>query len=162
VNRYYKPQDDTYIELRGQLAWILCNTGDFERARKMAEEGLPLMNESTPPRFRLDFLGAGALAEMHCGQYDKAIDLYKKQIELSKQIDPRQGLQYKGSLAKCLFAAKRYKEAEPILVEVLKNLDPTSYTGRSTYKVMFADYLELLRSTGRAAEAQQVEAAGKV
>lgn len=162
VNRYYKPQDDTYIELRGQLAWILCNTGDFQRARKMAEEGLPLMNESTPPRFRLDFLGSGALAEMHCGQYDKAIELYKKQIELSKQIDPRQGLHYKGSLAKCLFTAKRYKEAEPILVDVLKNMDPTSYNGRSTYKVMFADYLELLRNTGRAAQAQEVEAAGKV
>lgn len=163
VDKHYKPRDQLYITTRGELSWILCNAGDYKRARVLSAEAINLMSDTTPPRFRLDLLGCGAQAARKCGDLDQSIKYLKEALSVSRKIDSAWGnTVILGDLGKSLFAAKRYSEAEPVLREAIQRMEKNEGTESSTYRLLLNDYVELLRQTARQKRADEVSAAGKI
>ena len=161
LKKYYSPHDFLYVRTLGNLSWVECNLRQFEKARAYSKQALALVGEGSP-RFHQDLLTTSALAEQKCGNFDTAIDYFRQAIVIAQKVDGFEATKISGDLGRCYLEAKRYKEAEPILRQAIQNIDKTWGSESANYRLCLSDYVELLRRTGRSAEADKIEATGKL
>jgi tRNA A-37 threonylcarbamoyl transferase component Bud32/tetratricopeptide (TPR) repeat protein len=156
--KYYPPRDNFNVRIWGDMSWLYCNSGKFDKAQAAAEKAIGLMSPVTPIRLRRDSYWTAAGVECKCHKFDKAEAFYREAMALSKTIDTRDVPTILVDMGRCLFAAGKYKEAEPILADSLPRIAKTSTTNSAIYKECLSDYLELLRRTSRPELARAVEA----
>lgn len=162
VKQHCTPRDNQYVSAHGAFAWVLFNAQQYERARGYSNEAVKHQSSTISGRDRVNQLTCAAQIAQKCGDYDQAIALFNQAYDVIKPIDALWGdTVIKGELGRCLFSAGRYKKAEPVLREALRNMEKTEYT-EACYRLCLADYIELLRKTDRASEAAQIEAFGKI
>ena len=160
--KYYDAHDYEYVHALQRLSWVQTNLGESEKARTYAEKALNLATDKMPPRIREDLLSDAALAEKKCHKYDEAIGHLRSAESVAQKVDAPDADKIQGDLGRCLFEAKRYKEAEPILRDALKRLEKTWGTDTATYRLCLSAYVDLLKQTSRTEQAALVESTGKV
>lgn len=156
--KYYPPRDNFNVRVWGDMSWLYCNAGKYDKAEAAAEKAISLMSAATPIRLRRDSYWTAAGVECKCRKYDQAEAFYREAMHLSKTIDTRDVPTILVDMGRCLFAAGKYKQAEPILAASLPRIAKTSTTNSAIYKECLSDYLELLRKTSRPELARTVEA----
>ncbi len=81
-------EDQKKAELYGNMAEVLIDEGGYEESLKYCEKGLSLIDEENIKRVRL--LNKKGWAFIRQGDYDEAIQVFSKELDLAESLDDRE------------------------------------------------------------------------
>jgi serine/threonine protein kinase len=162
VPKFYPVFDPLNLRSLHHLAVVQLHMRKYRDANATCDRAVPLINDQTAGDIQRDLLQAAAHAAQNVRNYDKAVKLYKRAMDVSEKVSVVQADVISSDLALCLVAAQRYQDAEPALLDAMHRVAKRWGSECDLYQLCLGKYVELLRATKQEKKAAAVEAAGEV
>jgi hypothetical protein len=156
-------RSNEYIGCTQDLAAAYLYQGKLRETESLELEVLELMGQGAAAgSSAMDILARGLLgtAYVQMGKFDMADPILLRTLDLARnsigENSPYVGL-LMGGVAELYISRKQYQAAEPLLTRALALAEPKNNLYKPWYARLLNDQMNLLRNTGRAAEAAKVQ-----
>ncbi len=134
--KYNKKNPIEHAALLDNIANIYLNTNETDKAKPYLDEALQIVKKSNDKIRYAKILGNQALYHEKRKEYSKAIDLYKKDIEISKQHNAIMNTMYAlTQLSKVFLKTANYDEAQKYAEEANVIAKSKEYYNSNEYEI---------------------------